>query len=439
LKELPTVVIIGRPNVGKSRFFNRLTKHPAAIVDAAPGMTLDYLTETIPIAPNHHVRLIDTGGVQGEEDDWTAAAVRQTEAAVGKADALLVMVDARSGLQYGDKALLNWLRRQWPRLPRLLLVNKAEGLLEAEACADFYSLQEDILPVSALRGSGVSALKKKLEVMLPATNIENEDSLTLAIVGRPNAGKSTLLNRLLKEERAVVSSVPGTTRDSIMASFRSRHGLFSLIDTAGMRRQRARTVRERLSVAAARYALQQAKVALLVADMAAGASYQDKRIASLIAESGCATVVIGNKSDLLPRSERPAALRRLSAALPLGFSAPAFAISALNGRLPVEAMLAAASTAIACSSKQFSTALLTRTLIEIVKHNPPPISGGFRPKLRYAHQGGKDPLQIVIHGGGVKRVADDYRRYLASAFASRLEIIGTPLRIELRSEDNPYA
>ena len=440
---------MGRPNVGKSRFFNKMVGRPAALVGAAPGITLDWLEETITVAPDCRVRLIDTGGMHGEEDGWTALAMRQAAAAVRLADVLLMMVDARTGWRSGDSELLSWLRREYPSRRRLLLVNKAEGLTEALSCGDFYQLQEDLLPVSALRGSGLAAVKQRLahwagnEAALPqddgvVSDTADRTILPLAIVGRPNVGKSTLLNNFLSTERAVVTPVPGTTRDNIYAPFSSRHGVFCFIDTAGMRRRRAQEEREKLSVAAARQAMQQARVVFLVADLSVGATHQDKRIASLAAVAGCAAVVVGNKSDLLSRAQRTAALRRLVEELPLGFSAPSFAVSAL-GTLPAGAMLRAAAKAVQCAGKNFSTAALNRALAVAVRQNPPPRVGGIRPKLRYAHQGGKEPLRVVIHGGGVRRVADDYRRYLATAMARQLAVTGVPLRVELRSEDNPYA
>lgn len=436
LNKLPVVVIVGRPNVGKSLFFNRMCGQRASIVHAAPGMTLDYISETAVLNAGRSVRLIDTGGVEGEEDEWSNAVRQRMEQAAAQADMLLIMTDARAGLQHGDQAVLSLARKRWPDLPRLVLVNKAEGLGESEACADFYAWGEPLLPVSAKRGSGLTALREKLSAMLPPA-VEAAQALPVAIIGRPNVGKSTLMNCLLRKDRVIVSPRPGTTRDNVRAGLSSRSGEFLLIDTAGMRRRRAEG-RERLSVTAARTALQQAATALFMFDLAAGVTHQDKRLAVLAAEAGCGVVVLGNKCDLLHARARQKELRQQTAELPLGFVAPAFAISATGGRLAVNALLLAARESAKAAQTQFSTARLNRALAEAVRDNPPPFTRGVRPKLRYAHQGGRAPLRVVVHGGGVARIGADYRRYLAAALARKLAVTGAPLRVDFRAEDNPY-
>ena len=304
LATLPVVVIVGRPNVGKSLLFNRLCGRRAAIVHDAPGMTLDYLMETAVIGDGRAICLIDTGGVSGEQNEWSADILQRMEQAAQQADAVLVVVDAACGGQHGDAELLSMLRRRWPHLPRLLLVNKSEGLAEAQACADFYAFKEDMLPVSAKRGGGLTALRQQLTTLLPAADVQ-QTGTPLAIVGRPNVGKSTLMNHLLKEDRVVVTDIPGTTRDNVRATLSSSHGEFLLIDTAGMRRRRANAEREKFSVAAAREAIQQAAAVLLVWDMSEGVHHQDKRLAAMIIEAGCGAVLIGNKSDLVPTARIP--------------------------------------------------------------------------------------------------------------------------------------
>ena len=437
LATLPVVVIVGRPNVGKSLLFNRLCGRRAAIVHDAPGMTLDYLMETAVIGDGRAICLIDTGGVSGEQNEWSADILHRMEQAAQQADAVLVVVDAVCGGQHGDAELLSMLRRRWPRLPRLLLVNKSEGLAEAQACADFYAFKEDMLPVSAKRGGGLTALRRQLSALLPAADAQ-QTGTPLAIVGRPNVGKSTLMNHLLKEDRVVVTDIPGTTRDNVRATLSSSHGEFLLIDTAGMRRRRANAEREKFSVAAAREAIQQAAAVLLVWDMSEGVHHQDKRLAAMIIEAGCGAVLIGNKSDLVPAARRHNIVRQQAKDLAPGFVAHSFAIAAAEGNIGISRLLAAAQQATAAAQSRFSTARLNRALAAAIRRNPPPMNGGIRPKLRYIHQGGQSPLRVIIHGGGTSRIADDYRRYLAAALARHLAIVGAPLRVDFRAEDNPY-
>lgn len=434
---VPTVAIVGRPNVGKSLLFNKLCGRRAAIVHDAPGMTLDYLSETATLGAGQAVRLLDTGGVRGEESEWSAATLRQMEAAAEQADVILLVTDSHAGLQHADGEVLAMLRRKWRDRPRILAVNKSEGKSFAEACADFYSWKETMLPVSAKRGGGLAELRRMLSELLPPATVR-ESGIPLAIVGRPNVGKSTLMNALLKTRRTVVSNIPGTTRDNIRAHLSVKSGEFLLVDTAGMRRRRAEGTREKFSVAAARSALQSAEVVLLMWDMSVGASHQDRRIASMIADAGCGVVLAGNKCDLLPKSQRASALRRQAEELAPGCEAKSFAISATGGRVPTSTLLLAAAGAARAAQMRFNTAGLNRALSDAVRKNPPPMSGGIRPKLRYIHQGGQSPLRVVIHGGGVARIAADYRRYLSSALARSLSVVGAPLRVEFRAEENPY-
>lgn len=434
--EPPAAVIVGRPNVGKSLLFNRLCGRRAALVYDEPGITLDYLSETAMAGAGRAVRLLDTGGVRGEESEWSDAILRRMLRAAEQADLILMVADAAAGMLHGDRELLAMLRRRFPKCPRLLLVNKSEGMTAAEACADFYALKEKMIPVSAKRGDGMAAVREALSEMLPAADA-HAAGLPLAIVGRPNVGKSTLMNRLLKQDRALVSETPGTTRDNICARLSSRYGDFSLIDTAGMRRRRADSVREKFSVSAAREAVRRAAAVFFVWDLSEGATYQDRKIAALVAAAGCGVVMLGNKCDLLPAANRARILRKQAAELHPGCAARAFAISAAEGRLS-GGLLAAAAKAAAAARTRFSTAGLNRALSEAVRRNPPPMSGGVRPKLRYIHQGGQSPLRVIIHGGGVARIAEEYRRYLSSALARRLSVEGAPLLVDFRAEENPY-
>ena len=437
-EDAPSVAIIGRPNVGKSLLFNRLCGRRAALVHDMPGMTLDYLCETITVAPGCAARLMDTGGVQGEETEWSDAILQRMMNAAQQADILLVVMDAAAGIQHGDRELLAMVRRRWPSRPRLLLANKSEGMTAAAACADFYALKEEMIPVSAKRGGGLAALRNAIAEMLPREKSAASPGDPLAIIGRPNVGKSTLMNRILNEDRVLVSATPGTTRDNVCARLCAPDGDFVLIDTAGMRRHRADSVREKFSVAAARDTLQRAAAVFFVWDIAAGPTYQDRKIAALIAAAGCGVVMLGNKSDLLPAARRAAILRQQVAELHAGCEARAFAISATGGHFPAATLLRAAAKSVGVAQSRFSTARLNRALSEVVSRNPPPMTGGIRPKLRYIHQGGQSPLRFVIHGGGVSRIAGDYRRYLSSALARKLSIVGAPLLVDFRAENNPY-
>lgn len=463
----PLVVIVGRPNVGKSLLFNRLRGQRDSIVHASPGMTLDYLSGPVMLPDGARIDLADTGGIAGEEGEWSDAAAERMRSIAERADAFLVVVDARAGWRHGDGEVLDLLRRSWPSRPRILTVNKAEGMPAAQACSDFYAVKEDMIAVSARRGDGLVALRRKIADLPPVSQahekstisinkeLQHDDfaendfpemetspvaqkALPLTIIGRPNVGKSTLLNRLLGHDRALVSDIPGTTRDSVREMLSSPQGDFILVDTAGMRRRRAAGDIHKLGVAAARESIRQAAAVFLVWDMGEGILHQDKRLAVLAAEAGCGVVALGNKCDLLPPSARGPALRKQAEELQLGFDAPSFAVSALSRRIPRAAMLDAAAKAAAASSMAFSTAALNRALSAAVRRNPPPTSGGIRPKLRYAHQGGKSPLRIVVHGGGVARIGESYRRYLAAAMSRGLSVRGAPLRIDFRAEENPY-
>lgn len=446
-----TIAIVGRANVGKSMLFNRLCGRAAAIVHARPGMTLDIITGKL---PNSDIVLWDTAGIAGEDDDsgFARMAQRQTENAINTAAAAMMVVDARDGLHPADAGLLRQLRRR--AIPRFFVVNKSEGL--PAPLGDFYALGESpMFAVSAKRGEGCAALAEaltKLPLSQPPDNKakdkdtaaaivggdgEEEAPLSVAIIGRPNVGKSTLINRILGYERMLVSDVAGTTRDSVRCDYRAGEdeggGVFVLTDTAGLRRRRADNPREKLSVSAARQTLGKAEVGLLMIDITTGATHQDKRIAALMAKSACAAVVLANKADKINRKERAARLAHIVASLPLVSPADAFAISAKesqgkrDGDLPLAKILQAARAAASGGKQQWSSPKLTRMLEKITAHLPPPRSGGGRPKLRYAHQGGR--FCIVVHGSGADKIGDDYKRYLAAAFCRALSLRGAPMKI----------
>ncbi|MGI9337148.1 MAG: ribosome biogenesis GTPase Der [Gammaproteobacteria bacterium] len=434
-----TIAIVGRANVGKSMLFNRLCGKADAIVHARPGMTLDIIAARL---PNADITLWDTAGIAGEDDDsgFAKLAKRQTANAIKTAAAAILVVDAREGVRPADAELLRQLRRRG--IPRFFVVNKSEGL--PAPFGDFYALGEaQMFAVSAKRGDGCAALAAALSALPPpqlsgndgenAAAGEDENPLSIAIIGRPNVGKSTLINRILGYERMLVSDVAGTTRDSVRCHYRAKDGggVFALIDTAGLRRRRADNAREKLSVSAARQTLGRAEVGLLMTDITTGATHQDKRIAALMAKSACAAVVLANKADSVSRKERAGRLAHIASSLPLVSAADAFAISARDGDFPLAKILTAARKAAAGGKEQFPSAKLTRMLEKITAHLPPPRAGGGRPKLRYAHQGGR--FCIVVHGGGTEKIGDDYRRYLAAAFCRELSLRGAPMKIILRT------
>ena len=459
-------VLAGRPNVGKSALFNRLLGRRAALAHSAPGTTLDYLAEPAEVDDGLFITLADTGGALGESDRWTPAAFRQMQAAAARANFFLLVADARAGLLPADAEVAALLRKKFPDTPRILLANKAEGVSPAAlALAPFYQLGiAETAAVSALRGDGVPALRRRLAKAarhFEKTAVPVSDKKTapvLAIVGRPNVGKSTLLNRLTDSERAVVSEIPGTTRDSVSAEWRRAGRRLILADTGGLRRRRAESELEKMSEQATRLALRRADAALLLVDLSAGATRQDKRVAALIHDAGKPVVLGANKADLVPSRERAGRLARTAEDLPFVLAPPAFHFSALRagpgktgkgggggsgkgggGGVPVLGMMDAVLRAAGMSARSFSTAKLNRVLSAIVARHPPPRAGGFRPKLRYAHQGGESPPLIVAHGGGAERIGEDYRRYLASALARELGLPGVPLRVAFRGEENPYA
>lgn len=442
--DLASVVIVGRPNVGKSLLFNRLLRRRDALVHGAPGMTLDFLRERLPLSNGRTVWLTDTGGVSGEEDEWTALAGAQMRHAAQQADLFLLVVDGRKGLLSGDAELARTLRRR--HIPWWLLVNKSEGMEEAVALADFHSLGATAaLTLSAKHGNGLDALRQQLAQHFPPLAEEavaaaaTESPPAVAVVGRPNVGKSTLINRLLGDTRLAVSERPGTTRDKVSCELAHASGNIMLIDTAGIRRQRATAEREKLGVAATRRALAQADCAILMLDLAEGVTYQDKRIAALIEEAGCALVLVANKADQLPAAARRSALRQVLAALPPRPAAPAFMISALGRRaLPVQQLLTALRRASAAAYLHLPTARLNAILAAALAAQAPKLHGKTRPKLRYAHQGGHRPPCVVIHGNAVSRIDASYRRYLAAAFTREFPLAGNTVKIVFRSDENPY-
>ncbi len=440
---IPTIVIVGRPNVGKSTLFNRLTRSRDAIVADLPGLTRDRHYGRGRVGDKAYI-VVDTGGFEPVgPDNILHAMARQTLLAVDEADAIVFLVDCRQGLMPHDRLIADQLRRTGRRV--WLVVNKAEGMQPATAGAEFHELAlGDPLTVSAAHGEGISDLADLMTADFPAKDDAEADDESevarprIAIVGRPNVGKSTLVNRLLGEERVVVFDQPGTTRDSIYIDFERAGRRYTLIDTAGVRRRgNVEDAVEKYSVIKTLQAIEDANVAILVLDAREQITDQDAHIAGYILEAGRAMVVAVNKWDGLTPEARDHAKRSLARTLNFMEFAPVYYISALTGT-SVGELLVAVDSAYQAAMAKMPTPKLTRALITAVERQQPPRAGPFRPKLRYAHQGGSNPPRIVIHGTGLNHISADYRRYLERFFRETFKLQGTPLKIEFRQGRNPY-
>lgn len=442
---IPVVALVGRPNVGKSTLFNRITRSRDAIVANIPGLTRD----------RHYARthwdgrsflVVDTGGFEPVVDTGIVAEMaRQTRQAIAEADVVVFLTDARTGLAPQDEQIAAYLRRTGKAV--LLAVNKAEGL-PPTAMAEFHELGlGQPLAVSAAHGSGVGMLLDAVAARLPAPEIEPDDvaaaepgmrKVKLAIVGRPNVGKSTLVNALVGEERVIAFDQPGTTRDAIEVPF-DRDGVsYTLIDTAGLRRKgKVFETIEKFSVLKTLQAIESANVVVLLLDACEDVSDQDAHIAGFAVESGRAVVVAANKWDRVDDYRRQLFKNSIAERLPFLAFARQHEISALNRR-GLATLLKSVNEAYKAAFAKLSTPRLTRALQEAVAFQQPPRAGTVRPKLRYAHQGGQNPPVIVIHGNALDRVPGSYTRYLEARMARTFKLAGTPLRIEYRSSHNPY-
>jgi GTP-binding protein len=437
---IPTLVIVGRPNVGKSTLFNRLTKSRDALVADMPGLTRDRHYGHGRVGSRPYL-VVDTGGFEpNAKEGILAEMAQQAEAAIAEADILLFIVDGRAGLTGQDKAIAERLRRTGR--PLLLVVNKAEGMDRAMAGAEFHELAcGEPLVISAAHGDGVRELVEEALAPFPATEtaVEESQSPRIAVVGRPNVGKSTLINALLGEERVIAFDQPGTTRDAIAVPFQRKGKDYTLIDTAGLRRKgKVFEAIEKFSVIKTLQSIEGANVVILVLDASQDISEQDAHIAGFCVEAGRAMVIAVNKWDSADDYRRERI--RMDMTRKLGFLgfAKAHFISALKGE-GINALMASVDAAYAASMVKMATPKLTRLLQTAVEKQAPPRHGIFRPKLRYAHQGGNNPPVIVVHGSALEHVPDAYRRYLERTFTEAFKLRGTPLRVEFRSTRNPYA
>ena len=439
---LPVVALIGRPNVGKSTLFNRLTRSRDALVADFPGLTRDRQYGYGKLGPRPYL-VVDTGGVAGGEVGIEQRMVEQTVLALNEADAAIVMVDGRAGLTAADEHVAELARRAGASV--WLVANKAEGLDADLAGAEFHSLGlGEPIAVSAAHGDRVAALMDAvLEPfatgdMAEAAEQDDQHPLRIAVVGRPNVGKSTLINRLVGEERLVVYDQPGTTRDSVTVPFERGGNAYELVDTAGVRRRaRVNEAIEKFSVVKALQAMERAQVVLTVLDASEGVTEQDVSLMGLVVERGRALVVIVNKWDGLSAEQRRSVQSDLERRLPFLEFAERHTISALHGT-GVGDLLPAALRAYRAATRDLATSELTRVLEDAVQEHQPPLVRGRRIRLRYAHQGGRNPPVIVIHGNQTDRLPQAYRRYLINRFRKVFHLQGTPVRIELRSGDNPF-
>jgi GTPase len=440
----PVVALVGRPNVGKSTLFNRMTKSRDAIVADFAGLTRDrhYGDGR---SGQHDFLVIDTGGF---EPDSTTGIVRemakQTRQAVAEADVVIFVTDVRTGVSGQDHDIARFLRTTGKKV--ILAVNKAEGMTESPLLAEFYELGlGDPHPIAAAHGQGVRSLTDAAladffedEAEDVAAEVAEDAPIRLAVAGRPNVGKSTLINTWLGEERLVAFDMPGTTRDAITVPFERNGQRFELIDTAGLRRKgKVFEAIEKFSVVKTLQAIADANVVLLLLDATQGVTEQDAHIAGYILESGRAVVVAVNKWDAVDEYQRQTLTRSIESRLAFLKFAPVLHISAIKrqGLAPVWKAIADAH---ASATRKMPTPVLTRLLLEAVEHQAPKRAGAFRPKLRYAHQGGMNPPIVVVHGNSLEHVTDVYKRFLEGRIREHFKLTGTPLRIEMRSSRNPF-
>ena len=439
----PVIALVGRPNVGKSTLFNRLTKTRDAIVADFAGLTRDRHYGNGKLGLHDYI-VIDTGGFEPDAISGIYKEMaRQTRQAVAEADVVVFVVDARAGVSAQDHDIAKYLRKLGK--PTVLTANKAEGMTDGVKSAEFFELGlGEVLAVSAAHGQGMRTLVDMalapLNLPEPGEEVEPQDPgiIKLAVAGRPNVGKSTLINTWLGEERLVAFDLPGTTRDAISVPFERDGQMFELIDTAGLRRKgKVFEAIEKFSVVKTLQAIESANVVLLLLDATQGVTDQDAHIAGYILESGRAVVLAINKWDAVDAYQREIVQRSIETRLAFLKFAAIHNISAIKrqGLAPVWKSIAQAH---ASANRKMSTPILTRLLLEAVQFQQPQRSGVFRPKLRYAHQGGMNPPIIIIHGNSLDHVTESYKRYLEGRFRKEFDLVGTPLRIQIKSSHNPF-
>lgn len=456
---LPVVALVGRPNVGKSTLFNRLTRTRDALVADFPGLTRDRKYGTVDYEGLEFI-VIDTGGIDGSEEGIELEMAEQSLKAIDEADVVLFLVDARAGATVADDAIAQHIRRVNKQV--FLVANKTDGLDADSAVADFYSLGlGEVWPIAAAHGRGVTALLQQALVPLlneqaqqrlaafeageDLSELDNaaqdakDDHIKLAIVGRPNVGKSTLTNRILGEDRVIVYDMPGTTRDAIYIPMTRGEQQYTLIDTAGVRRRgKIDDVVEKFSVIKTLQAIEDANVVILVLDARLGISEQDLSILGFVLNAGRSLVIAVNKWDGLDDSVKDEVKRELDRRLGFIDFARLHFISALHGS-GVGNLFESVEEAFESATKRTNTALLTKIMNMAQEDHAPPMVNGRRVKMKYAHAGGYNPPIIVIHGTQVEDLPDSYKRYLMNYFRKSLKLMGTPVRVEFRGTANPFA
>lgn len=437
----PVLALIGRPNVGKSTLFNRLTRSRDALVADFPGLTRDRKYGTGDRNGRGYL-LIDTGGLSGDEVGIDEFMLKQTQAAIQEADAILFIVDGRQGLTAADEKIAQDARQTGKQV--FLLVNKTDRVDPDQATAEFFALGfTEVFTIAAAHGRGVANM---IDEVLDQLGVEyqdedeedDDDSIRIAFVGRPNVGKSTLINRILGEERVIAYDQPGTTRDSIFIPFERDGQKYTLIDTAGVRRRsKVDETIEKFSIIKTLDAIQRAHVVVMLVDAHDTIADQDAHLLGLVLDAGRSLVLAINKWDGLENDERDWIKQQLEIKFPFLEFAEKFFISALHGS-NVGLLYGAVKRCHKSAMLKVSTSRLTRILETAIQQHQPPLTRGHRIKMRYAHQGGSNPLRIIIHGNRTEYTPDSYTRYLANYFRQTLKLVGTQVRIEYKAGDNPY-
>jgi GTP-binding protein len=438
----PVIALVGRPNVGKSTLFNRLTKTRDALVADIPGVTRDRQYGDGKVGDRPYI-VIDTGGLSGEDDGVDTLMQSQVYQAMQEANIILFLVDGRGGLTGHDHTIAQYLRQLGKEI--IILVNKTEGMNEDLVEADFYVLGlGQPYSVSSAHGDGISPLMEMLLADVPDIPDESDalsyaqTGIKLAIVGRPNVGKSTLINRLMGEERVIAFDMPGTTRDSIFIPFERDGQRYTFIDTAGVRRRsRVKEALEKFSIIKALQAIESASVVVLMLDAHEGLTDQDLHLLSYVLDKGRALIIAINKWDGMTQDARKIVKEQLERRLPYLDYAKYHYISALHGS-GVGLIYDSVNKAYESAMKQHQAAKLTTLLGDAVQMHQPPLVHGRRIKLRYAHQGGQNPPLIVIHGSQTDHVPETYKRYLVNQFRKWLRLEATPIRLEFKDSSNPY-